>query len=194
MNASPRPCTAHSKRSGLPCKRWATPGWNVCRFHGAGGGRPIIHGRYSKRMAPLRRFIERALEDDVAELLRLGGRPWWRELNVLTAALAPPTRCTARSKQAKRRCKRPPKPGWTVCHFHGAGGGRPTSRPRPFGALSTVRERIKKRSLDLRVDRIVRLAIGLSVDPPASDGELALASVIAHRADPTELSTSEPAQ
>jgi len=32
-------CTAHN-RSGKPCKRNPTPGWNVCKFHGAGGGRP----------------------------------------------------------------------------------------------------------------------------------------------------------
>ena len=33
-------CTAHSKRSGLPCRNPAVRGWRVCRMHGAGGGAP----------------------------------------------------------------------------------------------------------------------------------------------------------
>ena len=33
-------CTAHSKRTGLPCGSPAVSGWNVCRMHGAGGGAP----------------------------------------------------------------------------------------------------------------------------------------------------------
>lgn len=37
MNKSPR-CSAHSKRTGNPCKAPAVRGWSVCRFHGAGGG------------------------------------------------------------------------------------------------------------------------------------------------------------
>lgn len=36
---SPR-CTAHSKRTGLPCGAPAVSGWTVCRMHGAGGGAP----------------------------------------------------------------------------------------------------------------------------------------------------------
>ncbi|MEM7291236.1 MAG: HGGxSTG domain-containing protein, partial [Pseudomonadota bacterium] len=36
-HAAPR-CTAHSKRTGLPCKNPAVKGWTVCRLHGAGGG------------------------------------------------------------------------------------------------------------------------------------------------------------
>lgn len=31
-------CTAHSKRTGERCKGPAVTGWQVCRFHGAGGG------------------------------------------------------------------------------------------------------------------------------------------------------------
>lgn len=40
-------CHAHNRR-GEPCGQWAVDGARVCRMHGAGGGRPIIHGRYSK--------------------------------------------------------------------------------------------------------------------------------------------------
>ena len=39
MHGSPR-CTAHSKRTGLPCEAPAVTGWSVCRMHGAGGGAP----------------------------------------------------------------------------------------------------------------------------------------------------------
>ena len=48
-------CTAKSKRTGLPCKSNAVTGYKTCRMHGAGsphkgrpGGRPPIHGAYSK--------------------------------------------------------------------------------------------------------------------------------------------------
>lgn len=45
--AAPR-CTAHSKRTGLPCGAPAVKGWTVCRMHGAGGGAPRgkAHGQY----------------------------------------------------------------------------------------------------------------------------------------------------
>jgi hypothetical protein len=32
-------CRAHN-RAGKPCGKFAVNGWNVCRLHGAGGGRP----------------------------------------------------------------------------------------------------------------------------------------------------------
>lgn len=34
-------------------------------------------------------------------------------------------RCKAQSKQTGERCKRYAKPGYDVCHYHGAGGGAP---------------------------------------------------------------------
>lgn len=37
MQLAPR-CTAHSKRTGKPCKSPAVRGWTVCRMHGARGG------------------------------------------------------------------------------------------------------------------------------------------------------------
>ncbi len=39
LQNAPR-CTAHSKRTGKPCRAPAVRGWSVCRFHGAGGGAP----------------------------------------------------------------------------------------------------------------------------------------------------------
>ena len=47
MHSSPR-CTAHSRRTGLPCGSPAVSGWSVCRMHGAGGGAPSgkRNGRY----------------------------------------------------------------------------------------------------------------------------------------------------
>lgn len=35
-------------------------------------------------------------------------------------------RCTATSKRTGERCKGPARRGWSVCRFHGAGGGAPT--------------------------------------------------------------------
>ena len=34
-------------------------------------------------------------------------------------------RCSARSKRTGQRCQAPAVRGWTVCRFHGAGGGGP---------------------------------------------------------------------
>jgi hypothetical protein len=44
-----RRCTAHN-RKGERCRQPAAPGRNVCRFHGAKGGRPPVHGLFSKRL------------------------------------------------------------------------------------------------------------------------------------------------
>jgi hypothetical protein len=46
-------CTAKAKRSGARCLLTARDGYSVCRVHGAGkgakrGGRPPVHGLYSK--------------------------------------------------------------------------------------------------------------------------------------------------
>ena len=63
-------CTARSKRTGEPCKRSPAPGWGVCKMHGAGGGRPIVHGRYSKVLGRFRKSYEEALANE--SLLDLG--------------------------------------------------------------------------------------------------------------------------
>ena len=43
-----RRCNARSKRTSEWCRAPAVRGWNVCRFHGAGGGAPrgLAHGNY----------------------------------------------------------------------------------------------------------------------------------------------------
>lgn len=42
LQQAPR-CTAHSKRTGLPCRAPAVSGYTVCRMHGARGGAPSGH-------------------------------------------------------------------------------------------------------------------------------------------------------
>ena len=37
-------------------------------------------------------------------------------------------RCTATSKRTRKRCRAPAVNGWTVCRFHGAGGGGPKGK------------------------------------------------------------------
>ena len=37
-------------------------------------------------------------------------------------------RCTASSKRTGQRCRAPAVKGWTVCRFHGAGGGGPKGK------------------------------------------------------------------
>lgn len=39
-NPEKQRCKARSKQRGEQCRNWAKPGWDVCRFHGAGGGAP----------------------------------------------------------------------------------------------------------------------------------------------------------
>ena len=62
-NAAPR-CSAHSKRTGLPCQAPAVTGWRVCRFHGAGGGHAAgpshprwVHGLRSQEWTDMRRAV-----------------------------------------------------------------------------------------------------------------------------------------
>jgi hypothetical protein len=45
------------------------------------------------------------------------------EINLMSITDAP--QCTATSKRTGERCKGPAVRGWTVCRFHGAGGGAP---------------------------------------------------------------------
>jgi len=40
-------------------------------------------------------------------------------------------RCTAWSKRTGERCKGPAVAGWTVCRFHGAGGGHGPGKAHP---------------------------------------------------------------
>ena len=37
-------------------------------------------------------------------------------------------RCSARSKRTGERCRAPAVRGWSVCRFHGAGGGGPKGK------------------------------------------------------------------
>lgn len=50
--------------------------------------------------------------------------------NPMSKAHAAP-RCTATSKRTGVRCKGPAVRGWSVCRFHGAGGGHPAGRGHP---------------------------------------------------------------
>jgi hypothetical protein len=73
MDRAPR-CTAHSKRSGQPCRAPAVRGHRVCRMHGAGGGAPTgeangnyRHGRRTQEMTRTLRLC-RALAQFAREI------------------------------------------------------------------------------------------------------------------------------
>lgn len=53
-------------------------------------------------------------------------------------------RCTARSKRTGKPCGNPAVRGWTVCRFHGAGGGAP--RGEAHGAYMTGHHTIEART------------------------------------------------
>ncbi len=77
MHLSPR-CSARSKRTGERCRAPAVTGWSVCRFHGAGGGRPTgkrngnyKHGLFTAENVHMRRTISalvRASRQSLADL------------------------------------------------------------------------------------------------------------------------------
>jgi hypothetical protein len=63
FQTSPRR-SATSKRTKERCKAPAVRGWNVCRFHGAGGGAPkgrangsYKHGLYTQKAKAARRLM-----------------------------------------------------------------------------------------------------------------------------------------
>ncbi len=63
MQKAPR-CRAHSKRTRERCRAPAMRGWNVCRFHGAGGGAPkgkrngaYRHGGYTQEAVAASQYV-----------------------------------------------------------------------------------------------------------------------------------------
>ena len=62
-HVAPR-CSAHSKRTGEPCRAPAVTGWQVCRMHGARGGHRAgpshprwVHGMRSQTHTDMRRLM-----------------------------------------------------------------------------------------------------------------------------------------
>lgn len=72
--AAPR-CTAHSRRTGLPCRAPAVRGWTVCRMHGAGGGAPRgkAHGQYRHGGRTIETMEATRLVNAVARFVRTSG-------------------------------------------------------------------------------------------------------------------------
>lgn len=66
----PNRCTAKSKQSGNRCTKPVVAGRSVCRYHGGLGGRPIVHGRYSKALGSLREAYEDSRNDPTLLELR----------------------------------------------------------------------------------------------------------------------------
>ena len=63
VDGQPDRCTAQSKTTKERCTKPVVPGRSVCRFHGGLGGRPIVHGRYSKSLGTLRTAYEESRSD-----------------------------------------------------------------------------------------------------------------------------------
>lgn len=169
-----RRCRARRKRTLERCRAWAVRGEAVCRVHGAGGGRPAIHGQRSTVRDRLRWGYERELHAEAAHFLRLGGRLTEREYKLLVALKYEPVRCRARSKRSGLRCRRRPTRGYLVCAMHGSRGGRPRADGREPGCdrVSRLRARMRRGCARLSWARMVRLADGLSIEPPPTSSEL----------------------
>ena len=80
LNDSQKRCTAPT-RDGDRCKNPAVDGYDVCRMHGGGGGRPPKHGLYSTKREQLREKMEEAGQLE-------GPGELWREIKVLRALLS----------------------------------------------------------------------------------------------------------
>lgn len=85
MHAAPR-CTAHSKRTGLPCGNPAVTGWTVCRMHGAGGGakpgkaNPAYrHGGRTQEATEMRRIVAAITRESRKAAVRLADHAEQRE-------------------------------------------------------------------------------------------------------------------
>ena len=79
MHKSPR-CTAHCKRTGLPCCNPAVRGWSVCRMHGArGGAKPgrlnpaYRHGGRTKEAVARRKMVAELTRESRDVALKLIG-------------------------------------------------------------------------------------------------------------------------
>ena len=70
VDGEPDRCTAMSKTTRERCTKPVVPGRSVCRYHGGLGGRPIVHGRYSKSLGRLREAYEEARADPALLELR----------------------------------------------------------------------------------------------------------------------------
>lgn len=70
VDGQPNRCTAQSKQTKERCSKPVVPGRSVCRYHGGLGGRPIVHGRYSKALGSLRDAYESARNDPTLLELR----------------------------------------------------------------------------------------------------------------------------
>ena len=69
-------------------------------------------------------------------------------------------RCSATSKRTQKPCRAPAVNGWTVCRFHGAGGGGP--RGERNGAWKNglyTKEALKERRIFNELVRRAREAI-----------------------------------
>ena len=71
-------CTAHSKRTGKPCRSPAVRGFTVCRMHGARGGAPRgerngrwKHGRFACDAIESRRTVRQIVRDMQQTLRKL---------------------------------------------------------------------------------------------------------------------------
>jgi hypothetical protein len=71
MHLSPR-CHAQSKRTKERCRAPAARGWNVCRFHGAGGGGPKgeANGNYRHGCFTCEAIVERRALADLIRQVR----------------------------------------------------------------------------------------------------------------------------
>lgn len=86
----------------------------------------------------------------------------------------PSKRCTATSKRSGERCRRCARPGWTVCHVHGAGGRNALDR-------QTARIPNSPRNLRNREIKAARSAARALIRDVPTDVEREFARFWAHR-------------
>ena len=81
-------------------------------------------------------------------------------------------RCSARSKRTGQRCQAPTVRGWTVCRFHGAGGGGPKgARNGSYKHGLFTAEAVELRRTPPESDNVCQRAVALSAAARAIGGE-----------------------
>ena len=85
--------------------------------------------------------------------------------NSLPMHLSP--RCTATSKRSGQRCRAPAVTGWTVCRFHGAGGGAPKGKRNGMyhHGRCTQKAIAERRAVSALLREARKALAGLPVEP-----------------------------
>ncbi len=76
-------------------------------------------------------------------------------------------RCTATSKRTREQCRAPAVKGWTVCRYHGAGGGAPKGKRNGQyrHGLYTQEANAERRAVTALLRQVRKALVDIPVEP-----------------------------